>query len=190
MKKYLAEDKEGKFILETDLALEADVIYEVWEEDGDGYDSAITVDDTEGAIKASDLIEEDLKFKICKADEKEGLVYGIAMEPLVVDSQNDFEFSKEIQETAHDWMIKSRKMDLSHKKIIEDAKPVESFIAPVDFWFPGTPHDEEHKVRKNSWCVVTKVFNDSIFKDILNGKLNGYSIKGEGKRRPYKLIND
>lgn len=190
MKQYLAEDKSGKFILETDLALENDIIYEIWEIDGDDYDPVPLVgDEAEEAIKASELIEEDLKFKICKADKKKGLLYGIALEPLIVDSDDDFEFPEEIVQCAHDWMMKSRKMDLSHKKIIEDAKPVESFIAPVDFWYPDTPHDEEHKVRKGSWCVVTKVFNDSMFKDIQDGKLTGYSIKGEGKRRPYRLVN-
>lgn len=109
------------------------------------------------------------------ADER--LVYGIVLEPHAIDAHGDFVSEKEIENAAHNFMLKSQTIGNSHKTAAQ-AKVVQSFIAPADLEIGGQP------VRKGSWVMVTKIFDDDLWKDVQNGNFTGYSIGGYGNRTP------
>ena len=126
--------------------------------------------------------------KITKADKKKQLVYGVVLAPYEVDSWPDYERPEEIEKAAHIYLLrmwegqKPAMVGKEHKKPIE-AIPVESFIAPVDFWYPGTPQTEEYKVKAGSWVLVTYIKDKAEFNKILEGEYRGYSVQGLGRRK-------
>ena len=126
--------------------------------------------------------------KITKADKKKQLVYGVVLAPYEVDSWLDYERPEEIEKAAHIYLLrmwegqKPAMVGKEHKKPIE-AIPVESFIAPVDFWYPGTPQTEEYKVKAGSWVLVTYIKDKAEFNKVLEGEYRGYSVQGLGRRK-------
>ena len=126
---------------------------------------------------------------VMKKDDSKHLVFGVCLEPGVVDSQNDFETPETIQLAIHKFMYKmwqapERAMVGSeHRNPIHGAVPVQCYQAPVDFWFPGTPETEEYMVKKDSWVLVTHVKSDIEFAKVVSGEYSGYSIQGSGTRK-------
>lgn len=127
------------------------------------------------------------RVAIYKVDHKKQLIYGTFLEPLKVDSQGDFEFAEEVQKAVHGYMINSRKIGVGHKGGAIPAEPVEIYQAPCDFWFDGTPHDEEHHVLKDSGVAIVKIYDKDVFARVEKGELNGFSIQGWGTRRKVKI---
>jgi len=130
--------------------------------------------------------------KITKADKKKQLVYGVVLAPYEVDSWLDYERPEEIEKAAHVYLLrmwegqKPAMVGKEHKEPIH-AIPVESFIAPVDFWYPGTPQTEEYKVKAGSWVLVTYIKDKKEFEKVLKGQYRGYSVQGLGRRKKAKL---
>jgi len=123
-------------------------------------------------------------------DQMRHLVYGVALEPGVVDSQNDIESPLEIERGAHRYMLnlwkaeKPAMIGAQHEYPIDAAIVVESFIAPVSFYFDDTPHDAEHLVSKGSWVICSLIQDDEEFERVLSGEYSGFSIQGTGQRKP------
>ncbi len=144
-------------------------------------------------VRAEDCENEQTKdgmsFEVKKTDKFRKLVYGIFLESGVVDTQKDIESSAEIEKAAHRYMIRlwqSEKPDMigaEHSYSIPRAVIVESFIAPIDFWYPESPQDAEHLVKAGSWVVAALIENDDEFAKVLSGDYTGFSIQGDGKRR-------
>ena len=107
------------------------------------------------------VIEKTYEVPICKVDEEKRLVYGIALEPDVVDSQQDFEKEDEIEKAAHQFLIKSRITYKEHKDKTPNVKVVESYIAPQDLEFEHS--GTTYKAKKGSWVLVTHIGDDDIF---------------------------
>ncbi len=128
-------------------------------------------------------------ISVKKTDPLRHLVYGIVLEPGVPDLQKDIEHPEEVEKSAHRYMAKMwgdrqpTMVGSEHSYPIQKAIPVESFIAPCDFYYDGTPHDEDHLVKKGSWVVVTLVEDDDEFESVKNGTYRGYSMQGVGNRR-------
>jgi len=139
-----------------------------------------------GAIKAE---KSEMNVEIRKADEEKGLVYGIVLSPYEIDTYKDFEKPPEIEATAHRYLIhlgeelRAEMVGVEHETPI-NAVPVESFVAPVTFWYDGTEHIEANKVPKGAWVLVTKVASRDVFEKVKRGDLSGYSIQGWGRREP------
>ena len=143
------------------------------------------------SVKQADGMWEFIKeqnVKIAKADKKKQLVYGVVLAPYEVDSWLDYERPEEIEKAAHVYLIRMWEgqrpamVGKEHKEPIE-AIPVESYIAPVDFWYPGTPQTEEYKVKAGSWVLVTYIKDKAEFNKVLSGKYGGYSVQGLGRRK-------
>ncbi len=109
--------------------------------------------------------------------EEQRLIYGVVYAPFIVDAQNDWADTDAIQRAAHRWMIESRNMKLMHRFNTDKLKPVESFIAPADFRLGGK------EITKGTWVLVSKVFDDAIWRDVKAGKLTGYSLGGRSSVR-------
>ena len=146
----------------------------------------------EAAVVAERIfpITENQEYHIKKKDSDRQLVYGIVLEPNVVDMQGDYESEATIEAAAHKfllklWMEKQRPMIGSeHERPLPTAIPVESYIAKADQYFPGCPETEEYFVSKGSWILVSLIADEEEFSKIKRGVYKGYSIQGDGKRRP------
>ena len=137
---------------------------------------------------------ESLCVPISKADGDKKIVYGVVLDPYMVDSQNDYVPPSAIETTAHEWLAKSRIIGFDHTEQAE-AYPVESSIIPYpsaeDYQnaISGKPHRAyrmpfgDDVVHSGSWVLGTK-FGDSEWDKVQRGEINAYSIGGYGKREP------
>ncbi|MAB56871.1 MAG: hypothetical protein CL524_04900 [Aequorivita sp.] len=135
-----------------------------------------------------------LRVPILKADAEKKIVYGIVLDPYQIDSQDDWISPQAIEETAHDWLAKSRIIGFDHTKEA-DAYPVESSIIPYpsseDYQnaIQNKPHRAfrmpfgDDVAHSGSWVLGTKL-GDSEWDKVKSGELNAYSIGGYGKREP------
>lgn len=116
-------------------------------------------------------------------DDEKHLIYGIVLNPGIVDSQDDVTDETEIEKAAHEFFMKSRILDHQHKVTLDPsvATPVESYIAPTNFMIG------KKLVKKGAWVMVTKVFDNEIWKQIKNGDILSYSIVGYGRREPIEI---
>ncbi len=136
-------------------------------------------------------VEKDIP--ILKLDEEKQVVYGVVLDPYIVDTQGDWSPPAEVEKTAHGWMEISRTIGLGHKGAA-DATPVESFLMP----YPSTEdyraamENEPHRIIKfkfgtgfvhsGSWVLGTKVKDDETWALVKSGELGSYSIGGHGER--------
>jgi len=146
-----------------------------------------------GTSETQDL-SKSLTVPIAKADSEKKIVYGIVLDPYQIDAQDDWCSPKAIEETAHDWLSKSRIIGFDHTAKA-DAYPVESSIIPYpsaeDYQnaMAGKPHRAyrmpfgDDVVHSGSWVLGTKL-GDSEWDRVKQGELNAYSIGGYGKRAP------
>tara|TARA_R110000824_G_scaffold55027_5_gene151624 strand:+ start:4771 stop:6837 length:2067 start_codon:yes stop_codon:yes gene_type:complete len=150
--------------------------------------------DIDSGTSQNQDLSKSLTVPIAKADSEKKIVYGVVLDPYQIDAQDDYVSPKAIEETAHDWLSKSRIIGFDHAKQA-DAYPVESSIIPYptteDYQnaMAGKPHKAyrmpfgDDVVHSGSWVLGTKL-GDSEWDEVKEGKLNAYSIGGYGKREP------
>lgn len=136
-----------------------------------------------------------LKYKVQKASQHKQLIYGVVLEPDVLDSQNDYMFSSQVERAAHNYMKKGLRgkatvSKLQHRKLgffknKPSVVPVESFIAPTDFSYDG-----KEMVKKGTWVMVLHVEDPDVWDDVLAGHYTGLSIGGTGIRQEMKVPQD
>jgi len=128
--------------------------------------------------ESSDQITIDFDLFLEKSSDQQ-IIYGVALIPDTVDTQGDIIAKEEIEHAAHDFMLNSRLHDLQHEQVLSpgQAQPIESYIAPVDFQLGSK------LIKAGSWVVATKILDETIWKQIKDGSIKGYSIKGMGKRQ-------
>lgn len=130
---------------------------------------------------------------IYKADHEKRIVYGVVLDPYIIDAHNDYLSPSVIEETAHDFLSESRVVGLDHDKEASGAKVVESWIQPYptpeDYRaaIDGKPHKAyvqnfgEEVIRSGSWVLGVKL-TPELWSKVKSGELNGFSIGGYGKR--------
>lgn len=120
-------------------------------------------------------------IQVIKMDHEQRVVRGVVLEPDVVDSQDDIITAGEIEVAAHGFMIEVQKgsgaIDVDHEKDT-DAVVVESFLAPVEFT------EGDQTIRKGSWMLAVKVFDDELWKSVKDGDRTAFSIHGTAERVP------
>ena len=118
----------------------------------------------------------EIGIPICKVEDEQRNVTGIVLEPNEVDAHNDFERPETIRQAAHSFLARFNKdtqLGLMHKVFgAIGVELVESFIAPVDFDLNG------RAIKKGTWIMTVHVVSDSVWKDIKDGKITGFSIGG------------
>lgn len=117
-------------------------------------------------------------FKMFKADDEKQIVYGVVFEPDFVDAQGDYVAKDDIENAAHDYLIRLRKdgagvhQKLSHKlPIDEQTDIVESYTAPVDFQIG------DELVKEGSWIVGMKIHDEKLWKETKES-ITGFSAGG------------
>ena len=129
-----------------------------------------------------------LKYNVQKANTQKQLVYGVVLEPHVIDSQNDYMMPEQVERAAHTYMKKGLRGKATVSKLGHRSRgffknkasvvPVESFIAPTDFSYDG-----KEMVKKGTWVMVLHVEDPQIWENVLKGEYTGLSIGGTGIRQ-------
>jgi hypothetical protein len=115
----------------------------------------------------------DIEFlPVEKAKDEEHIVCGIVYEPNTVDAQGDRASAEEIRKAAYYFMENIQVFKVNHKGNPAKIRPLESYIAPVDFEI------NKKDIKKGSWILTCRILDDNIWEDIKNGKLTGYSMAG------------
>lgn len=131
--------------------------------------------DDGGGCHAS--VTKSLQIPICKVDPYQHKVAGVVLSPNEIDLQEDIVTAEEIEKASDGYMIRSQTVGKHHKEPA-NAAVVQNYLAPVEFMLGSQP------VKKNSWVMVVKVFDDALWQDVLDGKITGFSIGGKGIRTP------
>lgn len=107
----------------------------------------------------------------------------------VVDTQGDLIDAEEMEKSAYEYVIKSRKGGDQHKRTDEGeafhaSDMIESFVVtPEKKERLGLPDD-----MPIGWWVGFKVNNDDTWRKVKNGEVTGFSIHGRGKREPVEGV--
>lgn len=169
---------EDKYNIKTEAGI-LDDIEEAVKIKNEGLDENVSffnwhTEDEEKEIMATDIKKDGdnesvLNYiKIEKKDEMKRLAYGIVYTPMKADWHKNFMTAEEILKSAHGFMLNARRIDWQHDYIKGSGGVVESFIARK-----GDPDFPE-----GSWVLVTKVFSDTVWEDVMSGKIKGYSMAG------------
>lgn len=145
----------------------------------------VAIGDVKSTAKAGDETESGhdrvtVTAPVCKVDAEKRLVYGVVLEPNVVDSQNEWERPETIERTAHLFLAKyNEETELGHQHATFDirAEVVESYIAPQDLDFDGEL-TAENVIRKGSWVLVVHITDDELWQAVKDGDITGFSIGG------------
>lgn len=133
-------------------------------------------------------------LQIHKADRQKQIVYGVVLEPNVLDTQSDFMRAGEVEKTAHGYLKKAIRGKSSVAKLQHRTKaffkdkpglvPVESFIAPCDFTYDGSTEP----VKKGSWVLGLHVEDPQTWDQVMRGDYTGFSIGGSGIRQSMSAV--
>jgi hypothetical protein len=124
-------------------------------------------------VQKTESVEREVPF--AKIDKAKQMVEGVVYEPWVIDSHGDWMHPDDIEKAAHDFMRHGRQgnIDAEHdENVLERCEAVESFLAPA-----GHPHYTE-----GAWVVKTHIRAEEIWKAVLDGTFNGYSMAGRATR--------
>jgi len=93
----------------------------------------------------------------------------IALEPETIDLHGDVYSVAEVRKACHNFNTFCEKAYIDHAVETEEAKIVESYIAPADLEING------EAVKKGTWLAVFQ-FNDELWQEVKKGTYNGISI--------------
>lgn len=126
-------------------------------------------------VRAEATVEKNVFVPILKASEEERTVFGIVLEPDVVDIHKDTYSGDEIVKAAHHFMEKMQNIGKNHTELInDDVRILESYCAPVDMKLE-TPSGKV-EIKKNTWLMKVRCVSDAIWKQVKSGELTGFSI--------------
>jgi 2'-5' RNA ligase len=127
--------------------------------------------------------DDELEVAVIKADDEKQIVGGIVLQPVVADSQGDVVRPEEIEDAAHRFLYNRTPIGIQHRDLApDDVRPVESYLAPVDF-IADTPRGPE-LVRKGSWIVAVHIPDEHLWRQVKTDGFSGWSIAGTGRRTP------
>ena len=110
-----------------------------------------------------------------KQSGEERIVFGIVLEPDVVDLHGDTYDEEAVKGAAHKFMEDFQNIKLQHQEFVNgQVKILESFIAPTDMEIDaGT---EKVLIKKNTWLMKVRIVDDVIWNQVKSGELTGFSI--------------
>lgn len=127
-------------------------------------------------VKKGLPVEKTWEVPIWKSEEQR-FVYGIVLQPDIVDAQGDIISKEEIAKTAHQFMENCQKIGVQHNVIVPQIKIWESYLAPQDITIAG------QSVIKGSWVLGVHILDDEVWGQVKKNELTGFSIKGFASTR-------
>ena len=130
------------------------------------------------------LSAEEVQLKVL--DEEKRIVVGFALVPdkriyrRVKDKEFNIYFTKEtIAKTQELFM---RKLNLSNFTI-DHEKEIQG-VSVIESWVVEDPKNDKSNIynlnaKGGEWVLMSKIYNDTIWKEIKEGKFRGYSIEGK-----------
>lgn len=113
--------------------------------------------------------------RIIKADKEHHYVTGIVYEPNIEDAHGNYMTEEEITKAAYWYAKNAGKVDIQHSfEALPGAAVVENWIAKADFDCGG------EKIAKGTWLMTVEVTDSAVWKDIVSGKITGFSMGGVG----------
>jgi hypothetical protein len=120
-----------------------------------------------------------MNIQIAKSDVKNQIVYGVVYEPNDIDTDGETMDVKAVQQAC--WSFMSKKdaflIDIQHNLEKSGCYVVENFIAREG--------DPDFKV--GSWVMGVKC-PDDVWKQVLAGELNGFSLYGQTLKSPRRVL--
>lgn len=107
--------------------------------------------------------------RIVKYDDDQQIVYGEVYAPNVVDSHGEMMTPEEVEKMCHRFLkecVLAETIDKNHTNKVEDAHPVESFIAR------GHPDYNE-----GAWVLGVKINDKELWAEVKKGEINGFSFE-------------
>jgi len=138
--------------------------------------------------KGSEQLLKHSECRVIKSAEEKKIVYGVVLDPYVIDLQSDWIPPAEIEATAHDFIKKSRVIGFEHIKKA-DAQIVESWVEPYpttdDYKaaIDGRPHKAftrqfgDDEVHSGTWVAGVQL-GEKEWEMHKQGKLNAFSVGG------------
>lgn len=130
------------------------------------------------AIKqANSVVRKDISVRFFKKDKEKQIVYGVVFEPDYVDAQGDWISKEDIEDAAHQYLIKLRRgggphQKLSHGPSIDHKTDViESYVAPLNFEHDG------NLIKEGSWIVAMKIWDEDLWNQTKD-EIEGFSAGG------------
>lgn len=129
---------------------------------------------------------------IKKANKAKQIVYGVVLDPYVVDAHDDWIPPADIEDTAHEFM-KRRVITLQHDEVAPDAQLVESFVEkyPTQSDYENAHLNKAHsafasdygsdRIHSGAWVIGVQL-SDRLWKQYLDGEIGAFSIEGFGVR--------
>lgn len=118
-------------------------------------------------------------IKFIKVDTSQHLVGGIIYEPNEVDTQGDFAVEEDITKAMYRFMEKyatqTARIKVQHEGESYSFPIIECFQPETDIRKGGKT------VKKGSWWMMVKITNDSVWRDIEEGRLTGFSMGGRAR---------
>lgn len=112
--------------------------------------------------------------EIVKTSDTHKTVTYVVLEPDTPDLDGDYISETEIIKTAHEFVLNLwlKKVNFNHEENTDtdEAKFVESFVAPVDIEVEGGI------IKKWSWMVAFK-FSDELYQKVVDGKIVWVSLE-------------
>lgn len=121
--------------------------------------------------------KEDVQFDvpIAKIDGELQKIYGVVLEPDMVDTQGDTMTAEEIEKAAETFM-KSRVVGDKHRKIAKGVELTDSYVCQ------GPTKIGNKTVKKGTWIIGVKVLDHGLWTKIKGGEYTGFSVGGRGNR--------
>jgi hypothetical protein len=108
---------------------------------------------------------------------QDNVVYGIVLHANKPDLQGDIMSPDDIRKAMHEFMEEFRAINKDHSEDI-DACPVANWQMDSE----GTIGNSSY--GPGDWVMGTKINDQKVLADVINGKYKSYSIEGVGQRIP------
>lgn len=125
---------------------------------------------------------ETISGTIIKSVDEKQIVYGVVMEPLENDTDENWTTQEQIEEAAHFFMKNFRLIDTDHTRVDIDAVPVESWVQHEDTVING------EAVKAGSWVMGVKVDSPDEWAKVKDGEYAGFSIDAFARIAPHLAL--
>lgn len=174
-----SEEASKKIVHERIVRRELELGIEVEIDPNNALDKLLPADikDAEGVtvVDSEGLVQKNWFVPLFKMAGEQRTVFGIVLEPDVVDLHGDTYDGETVEMAAHKFMEDFQNMGLNHTEFVNgQVKILESFIAPVDMKI-DTPGGKV-SIKKNTWLMKVRIIDNDIWSDVKSGGLTGFSI--------------